>query len=64
MPALFSAFGASWTENQFRWNGLDVTDPYQPGLSDINPGIHALSEYRVITASKPAHRRDRANHWR
>lgn len=54
VPALFSAFGASWTENQFRWNGLDVTDPYQPGLPDINPGIDALSEYKVITASKPA----------
>jgi len=53
-PALFSAFGASWTENQFRWNGLDVTDPYQPGLPDTNPGIDALSQFQVITASKPA----------
>lgn len=54
VPALFSAFGASWTENQYRWNGLDVTDPYQPGLPDINPGIDALSEFQVITAAKPA----------
>jgi hypothetical protein len=54
VPALFSAFGASWTENQFRLNGLDVTDPYQPGLPDMNPGIDALSEFQVITASKPA----------
>ena len=53
-PALFSAFGASWTENQFRWNGLDATDPYQPGLPDLNPGVDALSEFRTITASKPA----------
>ena len=54
VPALFSAFGASWTENHFRLNGLDVTDPYQPGLPDMNPGIDALSGFQVITASKPA----------
>ncbi len=54
VPALFSAFGASWTENQYGFNGLDVTDPYIPGLPLINPGIDALSEYQVVTASKPA----------
>ncbi|HVP54019.1 MAG TPA: carboxypeptidase-like regulatory domain-containing protein [Candidatus Eisenbacteria bacterium] len=54
VPALFSAFGASWTENQYRLNGLNVTDPYQPGLPDMNPGIDALSEFQVLTASKPA----------
>lgn len=53
-PALFSAFGASWTENQYQFNGLDVTDPYTPGLPLINPGIDTLSEFRVVTASKPA----------
>ena len=54
VPALFSAFGASWTENEYRLNGLDVTDPYQTGLPDVNPDIDALSEFQVITASKPA----------
>jgi hypothetical protein len=54
VPALFSAFGASWTENQYRLNGLDVTDPYVPGLPLINPDFDALAEFRVITASKPA----------
>lgn len=54
LPALFSALGASWTENQFRLNGLDVTDPYQPGVPDMNPGIDALSEFQAIIASKPA----------
>ena len=54
VPALFSAFGASWTENQYQYNGLDVTNPYVPGLPLINPGIDALSEYQVVTASKPA----------
>ena len=54
VPALFSALGASWTENQYQFNGLDVTNPYVPGLPLINPGIDALSEYQVVTASKPA----------
>lgn len=54
VPALFSAFGASWTENDYRFNGLDVTDPYQPGLPNINPGIDSLSEFLVVTAAKPA----------
>ena len=53
-PALFSAFGASWTERQYQFNSLDVTDPYTPGLPLINPGIDTLSEFRVVTASKPA----------
>jgi Carboxypeptidase regulatory-like domain len=54
VPALFSAFGASWTENQYRLNGLDVTDPYVPGLPLTNPDFDALAEFQVITASKPA----------
>ena len=54
VPALFSAFGASWTENEYHFNGLDVTDPYVPGLPLINPGVDALSEFQVVTASKPA----------
>ncbi len=54
VPALFSAFGASWTENQYRLNGMDVTDPYIPGLPLINPDFDALAEFQVITASKPA----------
>lgn len=53
VPDLFAALGASWTENQYEFNGLDVTDPYIPGRPLINPGIDALSELRVITASKP-----------
>ncbi|HYL13580.1 MAG TPA: carboxypeptidase regulatory-like domain-containing protein [Terriglobales bacterium] len=54
VPALFAALGASWTENQYQFNGLDVTDPYLPGLPLINPGIDVLSEFQAVTASKPA----------
>ena len=54
LPALFAAVGASWTENQYLFNGLDVTDPYVPGLPLINPGIDSLSEFQAVVASKPA----------
>lgn len=54
VPALFSVFGASWTENQYRLNGLDATDPYTPGLPLINPDYDSLSEFQAITASKPS----------
>ena len=36
------------------YNGLDVTNPYLPGLPLINPGLDALSEFQIVTASKPA----------
>src|SRR5215475_14659941 len=28
VAALFGALGVSWTENQYRVNGFDITDPY------------------------------------
>ena len=53
-PALFSVFGASWTENQYQLNGLNLTDPYNTGLPLINPGMDTLAEFRTATASKSA----------
>ena len=54
VPALFGAVGASWTENQYRLNGFDVTDPYLPGIPLIDPGLDDLAEFQVIAAAKPA----------
>jgi hypothetical protein len=54
VPALFGAVGASWTENQYRLNGFDVTDPYIPGIPLIDPGLDDLAEFCVIAAAKPA----------
>jgi hypothetical protein len=53
-PALFGAQGASWTENQYRLNGLNVTDPYQPGLPVLDPSLDDLGQLQVVTAAKPA----------
>ena len=52
-PALFGALGASWTENQYRLNGLNVTDPYLPGVPLLNANLDDLAEFQVITGTKP-----------
>ena len=54
VPVLFGAEGASWTENTYRWNGLDATDPYTTGFPLIDPDLDAISEFRVLSAAKPA----------
>ncbi len=53
-PALFGALGASWTENRYTFNGLNVTDPYQPGVPEIDPNLDDLTQFQVATATKPA----------
>ena len=53
-PALFGALGASWTENQYRLNGFDVTDPYIPGVPLIDPGLDSLQELHAVAGAKPA----------
>jgi hypothetical protein len=54
VPALFGALGASWTENQYSLNGLNMTDPYLPGRPLIEPGLDAVSEFSVATGAKSA----------
>ena len=53
-PALFGALGASWTENQYRLGGLNVTDPYIPGQPLIDPDLGAVEELRTVSGAKPA----------
>ena len=42
--------GISWTETQYKLNGMDVTDSYQPGLPAVLPDVQALNEVVVRTA--------------
>jgi hypothetical protein len=51
---LFGARGVSWTENQYSLNGLDVTDPYLPGLPLTDPDFDALADVTVVRSAKPA----------
>ena len=54
-PALFSARGAaSWTQNQYLLNGMDVSDPFTPGLPLFLPDIFALAATQMSNADHPA----------
>ncbi|HKE55236.1 MAG TPA: carboxypeptidase-like regulatory domain-containing protein, partial [Pyrinomonadaceae bacterium] len=53
-PALTGAHGASWTEAEYLFDGLNVTDPYIPGRPLLYPAFDDISTFEVITASKPA----------
>ena len=42
--------GSSWTQNEFRLNGINVTDPYDTGKQLFYPDFGSLQEFQVSTA--------------
>jgi hypothetical protein len=48
--ALESQRGFSWTDTQFKLNGVDATDSYQPGRPNVFPDVQALQEVAVRSA--------------
>jgi len=46
---LLSERGSSWTATRETWQGVDVTDPYQPGRSDAALDATAVEEAGVRT---------------
>ncbi len=48
--AVMSQGGASWTETQYKFQGMDATDSYQPGHPLIFPDVQALEEVVVRRA--------------
>jgi hypothetical protein len=50
--ALAAERGFSWTTTQYRFQGLDATDIYQPGRPAILPDVQALDE--IIVRSGPS----------
>jgi len=48
--AVESQRGISWTDTQYKLQGLDATDSYQPGLPAIFPDVQALDEVIVRSA--------------
>ena len=55
LPGLFSARGsASWTQNEFRLNGMSVTDPYSGGFPLLYPDFHSLQSFRLENAGHSA----------
>ena len=45
--ALISQKALSWTDTQFRWQGLDGTDSYQPGRPALLPDVQSIAEITV-----------------
>jgi hypothetical protein len=53
-PALFSSRGScSWTQNTYRLNGMDVTDPYWTGMPLFIPDFHSIQFTQLINAGQP-----------
>ncbi|MCX6566363.1 MAG: carboxypeptidase-like regulatory domain-containing protein [Candidatus Aminicenantes bacterium] len=54
VSSLFGSRGAaSWTQNVYSWNGLDITEPYSGGTSLVVPDIYALESFCLADASAP-----------
>ena len=55
LPALFSARGGgSWTQSVYLLNGMDITDPYMPGLPLAVPDFFSIESTRMSDAAHPA----------
>jgi hypothetical protein len=48
--AVESQRGFSWTDTQYKFQGMDATDSYQPGLPVVAPDVQALDEVVVRSA--------------
>jgi len=51
---LVGVLGGSWTQNGYRLDGLDITDPFETGRPLLYPDFGSLQEFAVSTASHPA----------
>ncbi len=47
VPALVGVHGGTWTQNGYRWDGLNVTNPYEPGKPLTYPGYESIQEFLV-----------------
>jgi hypothetical protein len=54
IPALVGLHGSTWTQNGYRWDGLNVTDPHDPGRPLTYPDYGGLQEFRVASADHAA----------
>jgi hypothetical protein len=48
--ALVGSNGGSWTQNGYRLDGINATDPYDTGKPLVYPQISGLVEFQVATA--------------
>ncbi|MFQ5724656.1 MAG: carboxypeptidase-like regulatory domain-containing protein, partial [Terriglobia bacterium] len=50
-PALIATHGSSWQETSYFFEGVDLTDPLEPGKPMLYPDYDALNELQVSTAA-------------
>ena len=49
VPALVGVHGGTWTQNGYRWDGLNITNPFDPGKPLSYPDYDSLEEFSVST---------------
>jgi hypothetical protein len=54
VPALVGVHGGTWTQNGYRWDGLNITDPHTPGKPLAYPDLASLQELHVSGDSRSA----------
>jgi hypothetical protein len=47
VPALVGAHGGTWTQNGYRWDGLNITNPFVPGKPLSYPDYDSLEDFRI-----------------
>jgi len=48
--ALVGALGASWTQNSYWFDAINVTDPFDTGKPLVYPDYSSLQEFQTVTA--------------
>ncbi len=61
--ALVSQLGVSWTATRYRLQGLDATDPYQPGRPLVFPDLEAMQEPVVQSGEVALSPREAGPRW-
>jgi hypothetical protein len=51
---LVGVHGGTWTQNNYRWDGFNITNPYEPGKPLTYPLFGMLQEFRIANGSDSA----------
>jgi len=46
---LLGVHGATWTQNGYRWDGMNITNPYEPGKPLTYPMLGTLEEMNAVS---------------
>jgi hypothetical protein len=49
---LMGIHGGTWTQNGYRWDGLNITNPYEPGKPLTYPMFEMLEEFKVAPGAE------------